>query len=688
MTGKNKISSKNLLLEIGCEEIPARFVGELISNIKKNTEDKLIANGLLFKSVATYGTPRRLVLFIEGLPNKQLDKNEEIKGPPQNIAFDADNKLTKAGEGFAAKFGVDSKALIVKNNYVYALISKKGLLTEKILTAFLPEIILSLYLPISMRWGNGDFKFIRPVHWILALFSGKVIKFNLMGIKSSNKTVGHRFVKREIIIKSADLKTYKSKLKEANVIIDQNERKELTKEQIKKTNKKALVYNKLLDEVNYLIEFPYVIQCSFSKDFLALPGDVLEAVMIKHQRVFPVIDNENKLTSNFIVVTNGCKSQSIRDGNQRVISARLSDAKFFFDEDRKTPLRMKVPDLLKVQFFEGLGNMAEKTERLKKLAVFIAEKLKIENNLIRDIEKTAELSKADLLTQMVFEFPELQGVMGREYALLSGENENVAKGILEHYFPRFAGEKLPETIFGSIVSIADKIDTITGCFGSEKIPSGTADPYGLRRAVYGLVRIFVAKNFEVSLRELFKFSFELYSSLFKEPNFDKVFKQISEFIKTRMEGSLSETVHGNYGIVEAALINIDNITFAHQIAIMLNLLKSEKWLPGIVATHDRVFRITASFSRNQVLEHDLEEEEEKKLYKLLLDVNWNVEEALNNKEYKKAFLELARLTEPLEMFFEKVLVMHQDERLKSNRLALLKSINNLFEKVADFRKIT
>ena len=685
---KSGMIQNNLLLEIGCEEIPARFMDKLVLNFKKNAGEKLLTNRLSFKSLQAYGTPRRLVLFVEDLPKKQQDIVEEIKGPPKNIAYDQNGKFTNAANGFASKFGVSENNLFVKDNYLFAKVEKKGLPTDKVLTSLLPEIITSLYMPISMRWGDGDFKFIRPIHWIVALFGSKIIKFELAGIKSSNKTRGHRFLykQKKLVIEKADISYYKSKLFKASVIVDQDERREKIRTLVKSKNNMALDYDDLLNEITYLIESPYVFECSFDKRFLSLPRKVLEAVMIKHQRYFPVVDVKNKIASDFIIVTNGCNAENVKDGNKRVITARLSDAKFFFDEDRKVPLKSRISGLRRVQFLAGLGDMEQKTERLRKLSHFIGKELKVDDKSLALIDRTAFLCKADLLTQMVFEFPELQGVMGKEYAMISGEEALVSLGIYEHYLPRFSEEGLPETVTGRVVSLADKIDTVCGCFGIGKIPSGSADPYGLRRAVNGIIRIIATNQTEILLDLVFDQSLKLYSSILKEVDFEKVYKKILEFIGVRLRGMLLELKYSQE-VIDASFANLENISFVYRIATALDVYKREIWFSGIVATHDRVFRIASGAERSQIMEHDLVEEEEKNLYKLYLEVNWKVEDLLNKKADKKALIELSKLTLPVETFFEKILVMHEDERIKTNRLALLKSINNLFFKVADFRKM-
>src|SRR3989339_502521 len=681
---KNMASKPNLLLEVGCEEIPARFMPALIIDLKKKAEEKLLSNNLQFESISTYGTPRRLTLFVEGLPNKQPDKSEEIKGPPQNIAYDAGGKLTKAAEGFAKKFGVSVDSLFVKDNYFFAKVEQKGLPAEKVLASLLPDIISSLYMPISMKWGRQDFKFIRPIHWIVALFESKIIKFELAGIKSSNKTKGHRFVKKQITIDNADVKTYKSKLQKAGVIVDQDERWKKIEDQIKKIAPTALIQKDLLEEVTYLVEDPYPIVCSFDEKFLSLPDQVLITSMKKNQKYFPILDGNGKMTAKFVAITNGCKQKNIRDGNQRVISARLSDAKFFFDEDSKTQLSSRVPKLNNVQFFKGLGNLGQKTERIHKLSHFIGKEFKLSEKVLSLTSKIALLCKADLVTQMVFEFPDLQGYMGWQYAKKELGGDAVA--IFEHYLPRFFGDDLPKTEAGIVVSLADKIDTLVGCFGIDKIPSGSADPYGLRRAVNGIIKILVSYKKDLLLDQVFEHAFKLYGSILQHGNFEKTYKNMLEFIAVRLRGILQEEGI-SHDVVSATFVNLENIVFVYDMAHVLQKLKKEPYFTGLVQTHDRVAKISSIAVRDEIMEHDLVDEEEKQLYDIYLKTNVAVGEALEAKKYEIAIFELSKLTNPVEKFFEKVLVMHQDERIKANRLALLKSINNLFLKAAEFGKV-
>ena len=688
------MKENNALLEIGCEEIPARFMPGLLQDLKKKTEEKLAAHRLTFSKIETLGTPRRLVLYVENLLGKQPDMVEEVQGPPAEAAFTPDNKPTPAALGFAKKYGIklDNLGLrtVGSKNYVFARVKRVGLPAEKVLAAVFPEIISSLYLPISMRWRELDFQFIRPIHWILALYGKKIVNFKLAGVRSGNKTSPHRYYRKNVGTglvpvrgqpQGLSLYSYKNFLLKLGVMVDQRERREKIKAEVKKIAPRALLDENLLEEVTYLVEYPFAIMGKFNPEFLALPSEVLITSMKKNQKYFPVLDERGKLTSAFVIVTNGCKIKKVAEGNQKVIAARLADAQFFFKEDQKVPLRVRVADLKRVEFFKGLGSMYEKSERLKKLSEYLAHHLKMEAD---KAVKIAELCKADLTTQMVFEFPELQGVVGREYAASSGEDPVVAQGIFEHYLPRFAGDELPKSEPGTIVALADKIDTLVGCFSIGAIPSGSEDPYSLRRAAHGIVSIILSKKLDILLDEVIEAAYRLYHK--EEKGFEKVYKALMEFIGGRLKAIMLEE-NLPYDAADAALANFNDILEVYEVAQVLAKNKKADWFAGISATADRIARIAKSVPRETVIEADLIDTEEKSLSELYLKVNWEVTEKLNAGNFEGALKELARFTDPVEIFFQKVLVMHPEERLKLNRLALLKSIEKTFLSVGDFTRI-
>lgn len=679
------------LLEIGCEEIPARFMPELISDLREKASQIFLQNRLEYSSLQTFGTMRRLVLHVDGLAQKQLDLEEEIKGPPKEIAYDQSGSLTQAGLGFMRKNNINPENLFVKQennrNFICAKIKRRGEKTEAILKPIFPQIISSLYLPVSMRWGAGEHKFIRPIHWIVALMGRKVIKFEYAGIRSSDVSYGHRFAKSpKVKILSSDFGKYISALKKKYVIVDQDEREKLIAQMVLKAAPKALLSSDLLSEVMYLVETPFAILCSFNPDFLALPKEILITSMKKNQKYSPVMDSDDKLAPKFVVVTNGCKNKKVKRGNEKVISARLTDAKFFFDEDQKIPLKTRAHGLEKVQFFEGLGNLHEKTERLKKLSVIIAGKLNYDKRVTAQAEKAAGLAKADLITQMVFEFPELQGTMGREYALLDGEDKAVADAIYEHYLPRSAEDSLPKTPAGTVLSLADKFDTLAGCFALGKIPTGSADPYGLRRAVYGIIKIIIDKKIKLSLKEVFAEALKNYNAIIKDIKFDLVYRQLLEFIGVRLKAHLLDEKI-SHDVIDAAFANLDDILFAYQVSQVLNKLRGRDFFVPLVKTHDRSFRISSQSKLQEIKQEYFTDPAEKSLYEAYVLIGQSVGKKLSESDIEGAIIELSKLIPAVDLFFEKVLVMHHDENIKANRLALLKLVSQLFLKVADMRKI-
>ena len=699
----------NAILEIGCEEIPARFMPGFLADLKNKALEKLKAERLEVGQIITLGTYRRLTLYIEGLAKKQADLSFEAKGPPAAIAFDQEGKPTKAAIGFAKTQGLSVEKLEVRavsgKDYVFAKVLRKGQTAEKVLAKLFPEIITTLYQPLAMRWGNLDFKFIRPIHWLLALCGSKVVKFSLAGVKSGNTTVGHRYTassKSQVTnskqissskskISSANIILYKKTLAKLGVIVDQEERKVLIRKQVeaqaKKEKVKAFIEPELLDEVTFLVENPIAYVGKIDPSFLKIPQAVLTTSMRKNQKYFPLVDARGKLAAKFVVITDGCKNSAVVAGNQKVLSARLSDAKFFFEEDQKQPLKARVSDLKRVGFFKGLGSMSEKAERVGQLAAWLGKQIKFSDGQLMIVAKIAELSKADLTTKMVYEFPELQGVMGREYSLLAGEDPKVAEGIFEHYLPRSADDELPQSIEGTVVALADRFDSLVGCFSVGSIPTGSVDPYGLRRAVQGIIRIIIEKKLDLLLDETIDHAAKLYQPVLeKQPDFVQVKTKLVAFIAGRLKPLLLDQGI-RYDVADAVLADFNDILDVVLKAQVIQAELKQSYFPGVVASADRVARIAKNVTHDEVVEASLVDPEEKDLYQLFLQVRQEAGEALNKEEWAKAIQALAKFTEPLETFFAKVMVMHKDERIKTNRLALLCSLKKLYLRVADFSKI-
>jgi len=703
-------SSGNLIFEIGTEEIPARFVPEMLADLKQKAEKEFAAQALSYVTCQTFGTPRRLVLNVENLADRQPDENISAKGPPKDLAFDQSGNPTKAAEGFAHKSGVSVAALQVKavdgRDYVFAEYLKKGETTEKLLPDILPKLIASLYLPISMRWGSEDFKFIRPIHWILASFCGKLVKFELAGVKTALSISGHRFLaggKMQKVPAPAlrGMEAYKTFLRGVGVVLDQEERKAIITEGVNncvtEENTKPLLDPALLDEVTYLVEYPDFLLGSFPHAFLKVPNEVLVTSMKKNQKYFPILDERGHLTNKFVIVTNckvGANQKTLREGNERVIAARLSDARYFFDEDQKIKLEARVPDLAKIAFHEGLGNLLEKKDRLVELTRNLGHLFGLDEHTVARAARVAHLCKADLTTQMVFEFTELQGIMGREYALLSGEEKSVAQGIFEHYLPRFAGDILPKTPEGVLVSLADKFDSLIGCFSLGVMPTGSHDPFGLRRLAMGIVAIVMERKLDFILEDLVRKNYKLYLKIHKNAQDDKrkvlpeeaVLEKLLQFLAERMKNIFKEEGI-RYDLAEAALHEFNDIWAAQKTARALQRHAQAPWFKGLVESADRIHRLAASATRENVLEHDFISDAEKQMFEAYLKVNWEVGEKIKKGEFEAALLELAKFTPFVEKFFVDVLVMHEDEKVKTNRLALLKTLEKMYFEFADFSKI-
>lgn len=694
----------NAILEIGCEEIPARYVLNLLKELENKTKEQLSGFEISFSKIKALGTPRRLTIYLEGLPQKQKDIVKEVKGPPKNIAFDKQNKPTPQGRGFAKSQGADPKDIFFKKigekEYVFVKVFKRGKTIYKILEEIFPQVISQIYLPISMRWSDLDFKFIRPIHWIFAVCGKKILKFKVARIASGNKVAIHPLLSASgfklvaVPLKTdMDLDRFQNFLKKYGIILDQDSRREKIVDEMKKLSKDVEIDKELLEEVNFLVENPKAILGEFDPSFLSLPKDVLVTSMKKNQKYFSIVKG-GKLESKFIAIADGIANKylsSLKKGYERVLIARLKDAQFFFQEDKSVPLEERVESLRRIEFLKNLGSLYDKTERLVKTVHYIGKHLGVEDRELKKGERIAFLSKADRNTQMVFEFPSLEGIMGREYALASKESPEIAKGIFEHHLPRFAGDLLPETVLGAITAISDKIDTLVGSFSLGNIPTGSEDPFGLRRSAYGLIKIVLDKNFDLLLDEIISHSYKLYNPLFSKIKkevlpLDKLMTSFRNFISSRLKNILIEEGI-KYDTADAALGDFNDILDAYNKAKILELHRSKEYFKKIVYTADRIKRLAKEGVRDQIFEHDLVEEEEKQLYKLYLLVNWEVNEAIKEENFEKALPLLDRFSDPVEIFFQKVLVMHKDERLKLNRLALLKGIDSVFNLVADFPKI-
>ncbi len=684
---------KEFYLEIGTEEIPTSYIEpalEAMRNLVTNyLDDQRIEHG----EAIIAGTPRRLSLAVRDVAEKQEGRTVEIIGPPKSIAFDANGNPTKAAAGFASAQGVDVADLEVKETkkgeYLCVVREEVGQPTIKILQKFLPGMIARIPFPKTMRWMDLHVTFARPIHWIVAIMGSEVIPFTYGNIKSKNMSRGHRFMSPvDIEVKSFD--EHVEKLKEHFVILPIEERKERIKrviaEAAEEVGGKILDDPELLDEVNYLVEYPSAVAGKYDEKYLRLPQEVLITVMREHQRYFAVINDEGELLPYFVTVNNTITRNPdvVRVGNERVIRARLEDARFYFEEDQKVKLEDRVEELKEVVFHSKLGTSWEKMERFSALAEFIAEK--VAPDKLEAVKRTAYLCKADLVTGMVGEFPELQGAMGRAYAKLSGEPEEVAEAIYEHYLPTRSGGELPRGVVGAIVSIADKLDTIVGCFGVGIIPTGAADPFALRRQTLGIIRIMLEHEFDLSLDELIEKSISLLRDKISEPE-DRIKIGVKDFFKTRFQNLLiSEGYESD--VVDAALnAKFDNILDDARRIKALSEIKKKPEFTSLVIAFKRVVNITRDHQPGPVNEKLFKEDAEKNLYEAFVETRGKFEKFLAEGNYLDAMEEMVKLKDPVDKFFDGVMVMDPDEKLRENRLNLLSSIGSLFSQVADFLKI-
>jgi len=690
----------SVILEIGTEEIPAQYMENTLKDLDRLVQKHLEDARINYKEIKVYGTPRRLILFIFHINEKQEDIFQKIKGPAHSIAYNKDSLPQKPALMFAQSQGVNVEDLIVedteKGQYVFALKSKIGQPTIDILSRIFPKIIMSMQFPKSMRWEEKSLRFIRPIRWILALYGKEIIRFNLDGLKSENITYGHRLLAPKKI-KISSTQEYFKKIEKNYVIIDPQIRENIIRTDIKRIIKEIhgeeIINEKLLKELVYLVEYPNAILGEYDKKYLKLPKDVLTVVMEKHQKYFPVFKNKDELLPLFIVIINNSKeyASKIKEGNENVLRARLEDAKFFYQEDQKTPLEKKVDKLKNVIFQENLGSLFDKTKRLESLCEYIADVLQIEQKEKQDLLRSANLCKADLVTEMVKEFPELQGIMGKEYAVLSNERKEVAEAIFGHYLPRFSGDILPSTKNGMTLAISDKVDNIVGCFLSGLTPTGSQDPYGLRRQTRGKIAIILKHNLKISLKDIIQKSLSLYTvNASSEVKIDEneIVSQILNFIKQRVKNIFLEDGI-SYDVIDAVLAadnNGDMVDIKHRIEAIEEFYH-QPIFGKIIISSSRVLNLSKNSEKTEINKLLLREKAELNLYHNYEDIYPRIKKFICNKEYKKALKLLGDLCEPVDEFFDQVLVMDKDKDIRKNRVALIKKIGILFNQVADLSKI-
>ncbi|MDU5083834.1 glycine--tRNA ligase subunit beta [Veillonella sp.] len=677
--------AKDLLFEIGAEEIPAGFMPNILGQLKQLAETKLNDAHLPFESIATYGTPRRLALIVKGLSDTSAEISERHKGPSASIAYDADGNATKAAIGFARGKGLDVADLVVEDGYIYAETKTAGVPAKDIVTDMLPQLITGLNFPKSMHWGDLDAKFVRPVRWLVALLDDEVIPVEFATVKSGNVTRGHRFLGAdEITIKNAA--SYVDTLKENFVMVDQDARRELISKQLHDmaASKNASIVwdDDLLEEINYLVEWPTALCGGFEESYLALPDAAIITPMKDHQRYFPLVGQDGKLLPMFLTVRNGSDHsiEVVQAGNERVLRARLDDAKFFFNEDRKKPLIDRQDGLTKIVFQEGLGNLADKTERLLKLGRVFGEECGLHEDAAVVLERATELAKTDLTTGMVTEFTELQGVMGKEYALLDGESPEVAEAIFEQYLPRFAGDVLPQTEAGKVLSIIDKVDNIVATFSRGLIPTGSQDPYALRRQTIGILNILLGSEWNISLRPIFKASMDLLNVAADKQ--EELLNQVEEFFTLRLKNIFLDREVPHH-VIDLLLSNNElSVADAEGLvnALLANRIDENVEL---VQAYTRMYNLVKDVEYTGVNSDLLKEDAEKALFEAASKASEASLAAWEANDYAAVVAVPATLVPAINKFFEDVMVMDKDETIKANRLQLVRLAYSVMAIIGD-----
>ena len=677
--------AKDLLFEIGAEEIPAGFMPNILGQLKQLAETKLNDAHLPFESIETYGTPRRLALIVKGLDDASAEISERHKGPSASIAYDADGNATKAAIGFARGKGLDVAELVVEDGYIYAETKTAGVPAKDIVSEMLPQLITGLNFPKSMHWGDLDAKFVRPVRWLVALLDEEVIPVEFATVQSGNVTRGHRFLGAdEITIKNAA--SYVETLKENFVMVDQDARRELISKQLHDmaASKNASIVwdDDLLEEINYLVEWPTALCGGFEESYLALPDAAIITPMKDHQRYFPLVDQDGKLLPMFLTVRNGSDHsiEVVQAGNERVLRARLDDAKFFFNEDRKKPLIDRQDGLTKIVFQEGLGNLADKTERLLTLGRVFSEECELHEDARVVLERATELAKTDLTTGMVTEFTELQGVMGKEYALLDGESPEVAEAIFEQYLPRFAGDVLPQTEAGKVLSIIDKIDNIVATFSRGLIPTGSQDPYALRRQTIGILNILLNSEWNISLRPIIVESMNLLNVPTDKQ--DELLGQVEEFITLRLKNIFLDREVPHH-VIDLLLSN-NELSVADAEGLVKALLANRiDENVELVQAFTRMYNLVKDVTYTSVDESLLKEDAERALYEMATKASEASIDAWDKNDYDAVVAVPATLVPAINKFFEDVMVMDKDEAIKANRLQLVRLAYSVMAIIGD-----
>lgn len=691
--------AKDLLLEIGLEEVPARFVRGAMDQLKEKTEKWLTESRLKYGEVKAYATPRRLTVHITELSDKQEDVSEEVKGPSRKIAYDDNGGWSKPALGFARSQGVEPDSLFIREvanvEYIFAKKNSLGVETASLLPEALPALVTSLTFPKNMRWGSYELRYVRPIRWLVALHGKQVVPFEITGVATSNVTRGHRFLGKDIIVEEPSV--YVERLLTEHVIVDVQQRQQAIMAGIQSLSEERgwniAVKEDLLEEVLFLVETPTVLAGSFDPSFLQIPQEVLITSMREHQRYFPVLDADGRLQPHFVTVRNGdnVSLNVVSRGNEKVLRARLSDAKFFYEEDKKLVITDALAKLENIVYHEELGSVAEKVRRTRVIADRISQHLRLDQATLADISRTADICKFDLVSQMVYEFPELQGIMGEDYARKAGERESVARGINEHYSPRNAGDKPAASLVGAVVGMADKLDTIAGCFSIGIVPTGSQDPYALRRQAAGIVNTLLLHEMEITLTDLFLIALEVHSARGLKREVNDITKDMQEFFNLRIKNVLADQAI-RYDVVDAVLGA--GVKDVHRTVLKAQALQTALTDSGrsdfrsAIEAFNRVCNLAAKAESKQVDPLLFTDAAEGILFEAWQKAHGEFVNTYAQASMVNALSALSSLSGPVANFFEAVMVMADDEALRRNRLAILALLADDIKLFADFAKLT
>lgn len=689
---------KNFLFEIGTEEIPATYINQACQTLHTIFKAQLKKHKLKYKNIELFNSPRRMAIRITDLQTKQNDINTVRRGPAKRIAFDENDNLTKAGSGFLRGAGANEEDIFFedtpKGEYIAVKIFKSGEKTETILIKLMQEILEKISYPKSMRWGDNNFAFARPIRWLIAIFGKEIIPFDFLDLQTDRKTYGNRYLGLQTSAEIEDVMSYENVLDKIKVIAHRGNRKQFLfsalKELTNKNNLHLVEDNKLMELNVDITEFPHPILANFSEKYLTLPDEIIVLALAEHQKCFSVKDKEGNLSNQFICISNGNPEfdDLIRKGNEKVVNARLADAQFFYREDTKIDFAEFVYRLADVTFQEKLGSLYEKTERIEKLSEFIADEISLTEDLKKYIHRTAHLCKADLPTTMLGEkeFTKLQGYIGKMYALKSGEDEMVANAIEQHYRPKGKNDLIPDDVVGSVVAIADKIDTICGICGIGMLPTGSTDPFALRRAANGIVQIVAGRNFEIDLFKLVDFAYELINEKLEEKNANKNF--VYDYLTQRMEWYLKQQKI-DYDIIESVICSdLSSLPQLIRKAKDIQSFKSDDNFKKLVLGFKRVSNILDKQKEFAEIEENLfAEDAERDLFIVIEKNRPEIQLLLEKHDFKSVMRKLVELRGNIDNLFDNVMINSEDKKLRANRYNLLNSVRKMFLKIADISKI-